>query len=65
MVENAIGVMKRLRNLGDKTRGFCLEKFNQAIEIAAGLHKLRVTRRQTTYPRAIKSVRASLQIQSK
>ena len=63
VVENAIGGMKRLRNLVDKTRGFCLEKFDHAIEIAAGLHNLRVTRRQTTYARAIERVRANLQIQ--
>ncbi|MCP3929099.1 MAG: transposase family protein [Bacteroidetes bacterium] len=63
VVENAIGGMKRLRALVDKTRGFRLEKFDQVIEIATGLHNLRVTRRQTTYARAIDRVRANLQIQ--
>jgi hypothetical protein len=60
VVENAIGGMKRLRLLVDKTRGFRLEKFDLAIEIAAGLHNLRVTRRQTTYARAINRVRTNL-----
>lgn len=63
VVENAIGGMKRLRNLVDKTRGFYLSKFDHVIEIAAGLHNLRVTRRQTTYARAIDRVRANLKIQ--
>lgn len=62
VVENAIGGMKRLRSLVDKTRGFRLKKFDQIIEIAAGLHNLRVTRRQTTYARAIDRVRTNLQI---
>lgn len=60
VVENAIGGMKRLRVLVDKTRGFVLEKFDQAIEIAAGLNNLRVTRRQTTYAPGIKRTRANL-----
>lgn len=60
VVENAIGGMKRLRLLVDKTRGFRLEKFDLAIKIAAGLHNLRVTRRQTTYARAIDRVRTNL-----
>ena len=63
VVENAIGGMKRLRVLVDKTRGFRLEKFDHVIEIAVGLHNLRVTRRKTTYTRAIDRVRANLQIQ--
>lgn len=60
VVENAIGGMKRLRILVDKTRGFFLEKFDRTIEIAAGLHNLRVTRRRTTYARAINRVRVNL-----
>lgn len=47
----------------DKTRGFRLEKFDHVIEIAVGLHNLRVTRRKTTYARATDRVRANLQIQ--
>lgn len=61
VVENSIGGMKRLRILGDKTRGFYLKKFDQAAEIAAGLHNLRVTRRKTTYARAVNRVRMNLQ----
>lgn len=62
VVENAIGGMKRLRSLIDKARGFRLEKFDQIIEIAAGLHNFRVTRRRTTYLRAIHRVRVNLKI---
>jgi hypothetical protein len=62
VVENAIGGAKRLRILVDKTRGFYLKKFDQAIEIAVGLHNFRVTRRQTTYACALDRVRMNLKI---
>jgi hypothetical protein len=51
VVENAIGGAKRLRILVDKTRGFYLKKFDQAIEIAVGLHNFRVTRQAANYAR--------------
>lgn len=61
VIENAIGGMKRLRILIDRTRKFCQEKFDKVVCIAAGLHNLRVTRRKTTYARAINRVRVNLQ----
>ena len=50
VVEQAIGGVKRLRILVDRTRGFTVKKFDDAMKIGAGLHNLRVTRRKTTYP---------------
>ncbi len=61
VIENAIGGMKRLRVLVDKTRGFSQEKFDKIVCVAAGLHNFRVTRRQTTYACAINRVRVNLQ----
>ena len=60
VVENAIGGIKRIRVLLDKTRGFCLKKFDLAMDIGVGLHNLRVTRRQSTYSRGIERVRVNL-----
>jgi len=59
VVENAIGGVKYLRVLTDRTRGFKLKKFDYAIEIGVGLHNLRVTRRQTTYPGTLDRMRAN------
>ena len=60
VVEQAIGGVKRLRVLVDRTRGFTTRKFDDAIKIGAGLHNLRVTRRQTTYPGTLDRMRANL-----
>ena len=59
VVEQAIGGMKRLRVLVDRTRGFTTNKFDDAIKIGAGLHNLRVTRRKTTYPGTLDRIRAN------
>ena len=60
VVENAIGGVKRLRVLKDRTRGFTTKKSDLAIEIGVGLHNFRVTRRQTTYPGTLDRMRANL-----
>jgi len=59
VVENAIGGVKYLRTLTDRTRGFRLEKFDDAIQIGVGLHNFRVTRRQTTYSGTLDRMRAN------
>ena len=59
VVENAIGGVKHLRALTDRTRGFILKKFDDAIKIGVGIHNLRVTRRQTTYPGTLNRMRAN------
>jgi hypothetical protein len=59
IVENAIGGVKYLRALTDRTRGFKLEKFDMVIKIGVGLHNLRVTRRQTTYPGTLDRMRVN------
>jgi hypothetical protein len=60
VVENAIGGVKRLRVLKDRTRGFTTKKSDLAMEIGVGLHNFRVTRRQTTYPGTLDRMRANL-----
>jgi hypothetical protein len=57
IVENAIGGMKRIRILEDKTRGFYLKKSDQVAGIVAELHNLRMTHRRTTYPCTVDRVR--------
>lgn len=60
VVEQAIGGIKRLRVLVDRTRGFTSKKFDAAINIGVGLHNFRITRRQTTYPGTLDRMRANL-----
>ncbi|MGB3547786.1 MAG: transposase family protein [Saprospiraceae bacterium] len=59
VVENAIGGVKYLRVLTDRTRGFNLKKSDLAIKIGVGLHNFRVTRRQTTYSGTLDRMRAN------
>ena len=58
--ENTIGSLKKLRGLKHKRRRFRLKQTDLSALIAAGLHNLRVSRRQTTYESGLARVRANL-----
>jgi len=58
--ENAIGGMKVLRRLKNRCRRFKLSLSDMEVQIAAGIHNLRVTRRQTTYATGLACVHANL-----
>lgn len=60
VVENAIGGMKRLRAASERIRNFSVDKADQILSVAAGLHNLRVVHRQETYTYATSCVRANL-----
>jgi hypothetical protein len=55
-VENAIGSIKRCRLVKEKWRGKILERIDRCMEIAAGLHNLRIVTRKTTYEKAEKRI---------
>lgn len=51
-VENAIGSIKKLRLISEKWRGKTLDRLDRCLDIAAGLHNLRILTRRTTYQKA-------------
>ena len=60
VVENAIGGIKRLRAASETLRHFTTHKADQIINVAVGLHNLRVRLRKDTYTIATSCVRANL-----
>lgn len=51
-VENAIGSIKKCRLVKERWRSKTLERIDRCIEIATGLHNLRIITRKTTYEKA-------------
>ena len=51
-VENAIGSIKKCRLVKERWRGKSLERIDRCIEIATGLHNLRIVTRKSTYKKA-------------
>lgn len=60
VVENAIGGLKRMRSANEKIRNFTTQKADQIIEVATGLHNLRVRYRKESYTIDSSCVRANL-----
>lgn len=55
-VENAIVSIKRCRLVKEKWRGKILKRIDRCMEIATGLHNLRIVTRKTTYEKAEKRI---------
>ncbi len=51
-VENAIGSIKKCRVVKERWRGKILDRIDRCIEIATGLHNMRIVTRRTTYEKA-------------
>lgn len=51
-VENAIGSIKKCRLVKERWRGKTLKRIDRCIEIAAGIHNLRIVARKSTYHKA-------------
>lgn len=62
VVEDAIGGTKRLRSAFERIRKFSTQKADQIIQVATGLHNLRVSKRKDSYTASASCVRAQLLI---
>lgn len=60
VVEHAIGGIKRLRSAFEKIRKFRTHRADQIIQVAVGLHNLRVTAGRASYAQKSSCVRAKL-----